>query len=90
MRRGDAALIAAATRHVAAQVQLDLSACTGWTRFVEVHYTVGGGRGVSGWMGWWASGLVWGLLVHEWPVVCCMLFQIDASAPDATNSQTRA
>lgn len=46
--RGDAALVAAAIRHAKAQTQLDLSpalaadasGATGFTRFVEVHYTV--------------------------------------------------
>ena len=37
--RGDAALVAAAVRHVAAQTQLDLSGAA-FKRFIEVHYTV--------------------------------------------------
>ena len=36
---GDAALVAAAVRHVAAQTQLDLSGAA-FKRFIEVHYTV--------------------------------------------------
>ena len=39
MGRGDAALVAAAVRHVAAQTQLDLSGAA-FKRFIEVHYTV--------------------------------------------------
>lgn len=36
---GDAALVAAAVRHVAAQTQLNLSGAA-FKRFIEVHYTV--------------------------------------------------
>ena len=37
--RGNAALVAAAVRHVAAQTQLDLSGAA-FKRFLEVHHTV--------------------------------------------------
>eukprot|EP00887_Chlorella_sp_A99_P007056 scaffold2.g7056.t1 len=33
-----AALVAAATRHARAQAQLDLTRCSEWVRFLEVHY----------------------------------------------------
>lgn len=34
----DATLIPAAIRHVREQLQLDLSQCTRWYRFLEIHY----------------------------------------------------
>ena len=36
--RGNKGLIHAATRHAKDQLDLDLSPCTSWLRFVEVHY----------------------------------------------------
>ena len=37
--RSDEALISAVTRHAQEQVSLDLSKCTRWLRFLDVHYT---------------------------------------------------
>ena len=36
--RGNKGLINAATRHAKGQLDLDLSPCSSWLRFVEVHY----------------------------------------------------